>query len=148
METIATFTCNPLHSLFGDSSLICETSSSWSHQTPTCTGNEIKFSHRDIVFYFQNRQKCKWVCENIFVASCSPLRLRNGIVTFDRDPAGDGRYPVETIATFTCNPLHSLFGDNSLICETSSSWSHQTPTCTGNEIKFSHRDIVFCFQNR
>ena len=67
-----------------------------------------------------------------FVASCSTLRLGNGIVSFDRDQANDGRYPAETIATFTCNPLYSLYGDNSATCETSSSWSHQTPTCNGN----------------
>ena len=71
--------------------------------------------------------------------------LGNGIVSFDRDQASDGRYPAETIATFTCNSLHSLYGDDSATCETSSSWSHQTPTCTGNEMKFTHRDIVFHF---
>ena len=70
-------------------------------------------------------------------------------MSFTRDPAGNGRYPLETIATFTClQPLHSLFGDDSTTCETSASWSHQIPTCNGNETKFSHRDIVFCFQNR
>ena len=148
-ETVATFRClQPLHSLYGDESATCETSSTWSHQTPTCNGNEIKFSHSYNVFCFQNRLKFKWVCKNIFVASCSPLMLGNGIVSYDRDPAGNGRYPAETIATFICNHLHSLYGDESATCQTSSTWSHKTPTCNGNEIKFSHRNIVFYLQNR
>ena len=69
-------------------------------------------SHKDILFsIFKIMKKCKWVCKNIFVASCSPLILGNGIVSFDRDQASDGRYPADTIATFTCNPLYSLYGD-------------------------------------
>ena len=57
------------------------------------------------------------------------------MVSFDRDMAGDGRYPEETIATFTCNPLHIINGDDSTTCETSGNWSHQTPICIGIEIK-------------
>ena len=72
----------------------------------------------------------------IIAGTCPDISLPDGRVSFNRDPTDNGQYPVETIATFTCNPLHSLYGDESTTCETSGSWSHQIPTCTGIEITF------------
>ena len=43
--------------------------------------------------------------------------LGKGIVSFDRDPADDGRYPGETTATFTCENEYILFGDDSATCQ-------------------------------
>ena len=72
-----------------------------------------------------------------FVASCGPLRLENGIVSYDRDPAGDHRYPVETTGTFTCNNGYTLvFGDESTKCQASGYWDEMwSRQCRGNEIK-------------
>ena len=64
-------------------------------------------------------------------------------MSFNRDPAGTGGYYEETIATFTCNPSHSLYGDDLITCQTSGTWNQQIPTCTGNEMKFSQRYILF-----
>ena len=64
-----------------------------------------------------------------------PLRLGNGIVNYDRDQTGDGRYPVETTGTFTCdNGYTLLFGHDSTKCQASGYWRHQ-PICRGNKIK-------------
>ena len=68
-----------------------------------------------------------------FVVTCSALALSNGMISSDEDPRDDGRYPVNTIATFTCNDEFYLDGDVSATCESSGSWSHES-ICRGNEV--------------
>ena len=44
-------------------------------------------------------------------------------------------YPVDTMATLTCNYGYSLSGSASRICETSGDWEQPTPNCNlGNKI--------------
>ena len=62
---------------------------------------------------------------------------------YDTDILSNGRYAEYTIARFACNPFHSLHGNDTATCEPSGLWSHQTPTCNGNETTFI--DIDFCF---
>ena len=67
--------------------------------------------------------------------TCSALEIpKNGQVSYDRDPTNEVQNPMDTTATFMCNPGFSLVGDFSTICQTSGSWSQQTPTCISNEI--------------
>ena len=66
-------------------------------------------------------------------------------MSFNSDPAGNGGYYEETVATFTCSPLHCLYGDDLTTCQTSGTWNQQILTCAGNEMKFSQRYIVFHF---
>ena len=43
--------------------------------------------------------------------------------------AVNGRYPVDTEATFTCNNDYTRNGCEQTSCETSGNWGHSTPTC-------------------
>ena len=55
-------------------------------------------------------------------------------ITYDRDQANNGQYPVNTIATFMCDSEYHLDGDLSATCQPSGNWSQQ-PICRGNDIK-------------
>ena len=72
------------------------------------------------------------------IASCSALNLPNGIVSYNGHQMSDSRYPIDTTATFTCNPGYSVDGYLQNICIVSEigagNWSHQMPTCRGNDI--------------
>ena len=62
--------------------------------------------------------------------SCAALNiLENGRVTYTESPMPDGRYPVATMATFTCNHGYILDGSHSRTCQPSLEWSQQTPIC-------------------
>ena len=65
-----------------------------------------------------------------FVVTCSALALSNGMISYNGNPADDGRYPVNTTATFTCNDEYYLDGDITGTCESSGSWSQES-ICRG-----------------
>ena len=60
--------------------------------------------------------------------TCSALRLSNGRVSYNKSPVG-GSYPLDTMASFSCNGGYSRSGSSSRTCQTSGSWSSQTPRC-------------------
>ena len=66
-----------------------------------------------------------------FVATCPGLTLLNGRVHYTQSEVGE-QYLESTRASFRCDKGYSLHGDVSTTCQTSGSWSHQTPTCRGN----------------
>ena len=41
----------------------------------------------------------------------------------------NGGYPIDTTALFTCDYGYSLSGSDSSICQTSTDWNEQPPTC-------------------
>ena len=64
-----------------------------------------------------------------FVGTCSVLQSpSNGRVSYNKNIVG-GRYPVNTVASFTCNRGYNRNGHNSRTCESSGNWNRQTPTC-------------------
>ena len=52
----------------------------------------------------------------------------NGGKTYDMNGV-NGKYPVYTVVTFTCNSGYTLSGYNTRTCETSGNWNKQSPTC-------------------
>ena len=66
-----------------------------------------------------------------FLVRCPVLSLANGQVSYQYNMVEDGSPDVGSVASFTCNSGYSLHGDSSRTCQTSGSWSQQTPTCTG-----------------
>ena len=106
------------YSLHGDGSANIQLWESWK-----------QFYRKDITFQAVDLQSFS----KYFAVTCSTLSLQNGRVSYDKDPADDGHYPVNTIATFTCDDEHYLDGDSAATCESSSTWSQQ-PMCRGNNI--------------
>ncbi|XP_064386870.1 sushi, von Willebrand factor type A, EGF and pentraxin domain-containing protein 1-like [Halichondria panicea] len=57
------------------------------------------------------------LCANLVVC-LSLLPLTNGLITYSDPTLGEG-----TVATYTCNPLHTLSGNSTRICGSDGSWS-------------------------
>ena len=72
------------------------------------------------------------------LVTCSDITVANGEVTYDVLRL-NGSYPVNTVATFSCDSGFSLSGSISSTCQTSTAWifgnlEPQIPTCNlGNE---------------
>ena len=47
----------------------------------------------------------------------------------------NGKYPVDTTVSFTCNHGYKRAGSTSSTCQTSGTWNQQTPTCTQSNDK-------------
>ena len=64
--------------------------------------------------------------------------MENGEVTYDKKQVfnSKGRYPIGTVATYTCADGYSLSGSDSNTCEDSGNWETTLPTCNqpGNKI--------------
>ena len=60
-----------------------------------------------------------------FPATCDPLNFVNHSVDY-LIPGGErpfeGRYPVATVATFSCDGLGNLTGDARVTCQTAGRW--------------------------
>ena len=63
-----------------------------------------------------------------FIGTCSALGLSNGRVDYNTS-AVNGRYPVDTSASFTCNSGYTRSGSSSSICQNSGGWNEYEPTC-------------------
>ena len=47
----------------------------------------------------------------------------------DQQSAVDGRYPLETLASFSCNEGYYLSGTEETTCQTSGKWNMDRPEC-------------------
>ena len=65
-----------------------------------------------------------------FLVTCAPLSLTNGGVTYTTS-AQDGKYVVDTVASFSCDSGFSLNGTNSAMCQESGNWNEKTSRCEG-----------------
>ena len=64
----------------------------------------------------------------VIAVTCRSLSLVNGGISYSELPV-NGRYPVDTVASYTCDHGHSLIGSSSRTCQTSGNWNNQNPTC-------------------
>ena len=71
---------------------------------------------------------------NIDAVTYSSLSLSNGEVSYSGS-AMNGEYPVNTVASFTCNSGYALSGSESSTCETSGTWNEQDQMCNQGEVK-------------
>ena len=66
----------------------------------------------------------------IFLVTCGPLNLANGLVNYSTSME-KGRYLVNTVAFFSCNSGYYQNGTNSRAYQSSGSWNGQNPICEG-----------------
>ena len=71
---------------------------------------------------------------NIDAVTCSSLSLSNDEVSYSGS-AVNGEYPVNTVASFTCNSGYALSGSESSTCETSGTWNEQYQMCNQGEVE-------------
>ena len=76
-----------------------------------------------------------YTIKHIFTAvTCAALSLVNGQITYNKPAVSNGKYPVDTTISFTCNYGYRRSGSTSGTCQTSGTWNQQPPTCTqGNQ---------------
>ena len=80
----------------------------------------------------------------ISVPSCEALQdLANGDISYNESNVESVRYPVSTMATFTCDYGYILNGSDSSICQDSLNWDQQTPTCDQSMVL-----ILYCNWHR
>ena len=77
------------------------------------------------------------MCNNVYiecvlvpiVITCSDLpALTNGDIDYAGAGSSDSR-PVDTVATYTCNPGYTLNGYTTRTCGSDGVWSGDTPMC-------------------
>ena len=85
-----------------------------------------------IVIYFVTVIYC-CCCFSLFVAICTPQPVPpNETVTYTTQPNQlDGGYPLDTVATYSCNEGYSPSGRTRSYCRMQG-WSDPPPACTGN----------------
>ena len=64
---------------------------------------------------------------------CSSLSLSNGEVSYSGS-ALNGEYPVNVVASFTCNYGYTLSGSASSTCENSGTWNKQDQMCNQGKV--------------
>ena len=74
------------------------------------------------------------------VVTCEALFLVHGQVVYSEQSDENGRYHLETNASFACNYGYILSGPNSAVCQISGTWD-QTPHCIDGE----NRNYFFGF---
>ena len=130
--TVVYFTCNYGYRRDGPQSRTCQNSGNWNMQSPTCTQsnkhNLICFITETIIHLFRTKRYTKFL--QIFsTVTCQALSSpSNGGRTYNKNAVG-GRYPVDTVVTFTCNSGYSLSGSSTTKCQTSGQWNNNSPTC-------------------
>ena len=45
------------------------------------------------------------------------------------ETVGNGSYPYDTVASFSCNEGYYLSGNEEITCQTSGNWNMDTPVC-------------------
>ena len=66
------------------------------------------------------------------IVTCEALGAPdNGQITYSLPSVTNGEYPVDTVASFTCNDGYYRLGSGSRTCQTTGSWDQTTPTCNG-----------------
>ena len=66
---------------------------------------------------------------------CGFLTLNNGQVSYNSQEV-NGKYPVGTVATYTCNYGYRLAGSRSRICQKSGLWNKNHSTCRQSKHKY------------
>ena len=66
----------------------------------------------------------------IYPVRCAPLSLVSGEVS-NTESAENGQYPVDTVASFSCDSGYYQHGPNSVTCQTSGNWNEEAPRCEG-----------------
>ncbi|XP_064386164.1 uncharacterized protein LOC135334777 [Halichondria panicea] len=101
----ATYSCNTGYTLTGgDAVRICVSGGSWSGSPPTC----------------QEPTDPPTTCPDL-------TKPANGMISYNMGTAS--LRPVDTVATYTCDPGYTLNGDTTNTCRSDGVWSGSAPTC-------------------
>ena len=91
----------------------------------SCVFSKVSAYH----FNFSSYYLLCWHRKNVYiVVTCQALSLDNGAVSYNKNLVGN-RYPVDTVASFSCNSGYDRDGCASTACLMSGQWAHQKPTC-------------------
>ncbi|XP_064386375.1 sushi, von Willebrand factor type A, EGF and pentraxin domain-containing protein 1-like isoform X2 [Halichondria panicea] len=103
----AVHSCNTGYTLTGGTTRICVSGGSWSGSPPTCQVNT-------------GPTEPPTTCSDLTVPA-------NGMISYNMGTAS--LRPVNTVATYTCNPGFTLNGGSTRTCGSGGSWSGSAPNC-------------------
>ena len=75
------------------------------------------------------------------------LSFPNGHISYSESALLSGRYPLDTVASFTCNYGYSISGLQLQTCQPNEAWDNQPPTCTQSKkfnISFLLQQTIYC----
>ena len=76
------------------------------------------------------------------IVTCEALSLVNGQIDYTESSLTNGEYPVDTVATFTCDFRYFLSGSESVTCQISGEWNAKTSICKSNCFNAHHNTIM------
>ena len=83
---------------------------------------------------------------HLSIVTCGHLNLINGHVTYNRSPVG-GNYPVDTVASFSCNSGYYKSQAGTRTCQETRNWSNQNPTCNRGNKQIKENELI-CISNK
>ena len=75
-------------------------------------------------------------------ATCVAQNLTNGQVKYSEPALTNGRYPVDTVTSYTCNYKYTYSGPVTRACETSGNWSFQNQSQSCNPSKLFYFKVI------
>ena len=74
----------------------------------------------------------------LLVVFCDPLMLDNGRVRYNKSKNLNGKYPLGTVASFTCNHGYLVEGPGPRTCQISGSLDLKPTTCQCNVTRYNN----------
>ena len=114
LGAMATYMCDPSHTLVGPDLRQCQENGMWSGETPICEG------------MFKKSLNDKFDTLSIIPVVVCPILEdpQFGSISYENGNRGIG-----SMATYTCDPRYSLVGNALRTCLDTSEWSGRAPTC-------------------
>ena len=66
----------------------------------------------------------------MLVGTCMALSYPNGHISYSESALLSGRFPLDTVASFTCNYGYSISGLQLQTCQPNEASDNPAPTCT------------------
>ena len=126
-------------------------SGTWTHPLTCKRGNEnIYFDHKLSyslslwmeLYYFAWRQKICYLCIYFVAVTCETLSIENGKVSYNENSV-DGGYPMDTVASFSCNSGYHRVGAGSSTCQSPGRWNNAIPRCNINRNEMNTLLCIF-----
>ena len=149
--TVAYFNCNDQYMRIGTLMSTCQESGTWSPEIPTCEeGIATKISKMLFTFNEQllnlNQLHEDKNTNLFFYSDLYSNKFAKWVVHYNTTQE-DGRYMLNTVATFFCDSQSNLSGFNSSTCQASNNsayWIPEAPTCnlSNESINFFSKLLV------
>ncbi len=121
VDTVATYTCGTGYTLNGGNTRTCGSDGVWSGSAPTCQRKWNELCTVCLLSVFIDSHAVILICPDL-------PSLTNGMISYFGGGSPNKR-PVDSTATYICNPGYTLIGGDMRFCVNGGTWSGPAPTC-------------------